>query len=306
MNILHLKYAAAVAETGSLTKAAEQMLVAPPNMSRAIQTLEKDIGIKLFRRTAKGMALTPKGENFISDAREILDQLSETEGYYKSRSSEKVSFSVSVPRAGYISGAFSEFSNKLEVGSKLHYAETNSYGAIDNVLNCNFNLGIIRAPTEYRQHFTELLDKEKLVHKVITEFRYEVIANADSPIGKLDTVRYSDLEQLIEIAYADPYVPTVPISTVRYNERAVRGSRKIYVFDRSSSLFLMQENKNTYMWVSPTPQKHLTFYGLCQKKCPDNTRSYTDVLIYRQNYKLTETDKMFIAEVCRSAGECGF
>ena len=71
MNILHMKYAVEVARLGSLNKAAETLMIAQPNISRSIKELEADLGITIFQRSAKGMVLTPDGEEFMDYAREI-------------------------------------------------------------------------------------------------------------------------------------------------------------------------------------------------------------------------------------------
>ena len=76
MNILHMKYAVEVARLGSLNKAAETLLIAQPNISRSIKELEADLGISIFSRSAKGMVLTPDGEEFIGYAKSILKQIS--------------------------------------------------------------------------------------------------------------------------------------------------------------------------------------------------------------------------------------
>ena len=55
MNILHMKYAVEVARAGSINKAAETLIIAQPNLSRAIKELESDLGITIFDRSAKGM-----------------------------------------------------------------------------------------------------------------------------------------------------------------------------------------------------------------------------------------------------------
>ena len=68
MNILHLKYAVSIADNGSINKAAEEIHVAQPNLSRVVRELEADLGITIFQRSAHGMSLTPDGEEFISDA----------------------------------------------------------------------------------------------------------------------------------------------------------------------------------------------------------------------------------------------
>ena len=54
MNLLHLKYAIEVAKTSSITKAAENLFMGQPNLSRAIRELEENLGFDIFRRTSKG------------------------------------------------------------------------------------------------------------------------------------------------------------------------------------------------------------------------------------------------------------
>lgn len=92
-----MKYAAEVARLGSLNKAAESLMVAQPNISRSIKELEADLGITIFQRSAKGMILTPDGEEFIDYARDILHRIDKMEQSYRDGSHKKRNFSVSVP-----------------------------------------------------------------------------------------------------------------------------------------------------------------------------------------------------------------
>ena len=69
---MHMKYAVVVAETQSINKAAEQLYVGQSALSRAIKELESGLGVVLFRRSAKGMFLTPDGELFVRNARKVL------------------------------------------------------------------------------------------------------------------------------------------------------------------------------------------------------------------------------------------
>ena len=110
MNILHMKYAVEIAKAGSINKAAELLFVAQPNLSRAVKELESDLGITIFDRSSKGMVLTIEGREFINYAQQILRQIDSVEHLYKHGKAEKQKFSVSVPRSGYISEAFSKFS----------------------------------------------------------------------------------------------------------------------------------------------------------------------------------------------------
>ena len=63
------------------------------------------------------------------------------------------------------------------------------------------------------------------------------------------------------------------------------------------------ENPETYMWVSPVPQKTLERFGLAQRKCDENKRVYKDLLIHRKDYSHSELDNMFIEYVIKSKRE---
>ena len=67
----------------------------------------------LFQRSAKGMVLTPDGEEFMDYARDILNRIGKLEQSYRDGSHKKRNFSVSVPRACYISEAMAEFSKNI-------------------------------------------------------------------------------------------------------------------------------------------------------------------------------------------------
>lgn len=301
MNILHIKYAVEVAKAGSLNKAAEKLLTAAPNVSRAIKDLEADIGITIFERTAKGMELTPDGEEFINYAKGILNQIEEVEAFYKSGSAKKQKFSISVPRACYISEAFAQFSKSLTKDSaEIFYKETNSQRTIRNILENGYKLGIIRYAENYDRYFKAMLEEKGLCYELVTEFSYSLIMSAENPLAKKETVTFDDLTDYIEIAHADPYVPSMPLSKVVKEELPDNINRRIFIFERASQFDLLSNNPETFMWVSPAPEKLLNRYGLVQKKCVDNKKIYKDLLIYKNGYKLSALDRQFITELCNS------
>lgn len=301
MNILHMKYAVEVAKVGSLNKAAETLLIAQPNISRSIKELEADLGITIFDRSSKGMFLTPEGENFIGYAKNILRQIEQVEDIYKNGAVKKQKFSISVPRACYISEAFAQFSKSLSFDpAEIFYKETNSQRTINNILNHDYKLGIIRYAENYDKYFKTMLEEKGLSYEMVTEFSYSLIMSADCPLAELDEITFDDLTDYIEIAHADPYVPSLPLSKVVKEELPDNIERRIFIFERASQFDLLSENPDTFMWVSPAPQKVLDRYNLVQRKCVDNKKVYKDVLIYKNGYKLTKMDKQFITELCES------
>src|SRR6478752_1651993 len=76
MELRHLRYFVAVAETQSLTLAAKSKLhTSQPSLSRQIRDLEQEIGAQLITRTARGVELTPAGRVFLDHARGVLLQV---------------------------------------------------------------------------------------------------------------------------------------------------------------------------------------------------------------------------------------
>lgn len=305
MNLMHIKYAVEVANEGSINKAAEKLYVGQPNLSRAIKELEASLGVKIFERSAKGMGLTSDGETFIRYAKTILRQVDEVESIFNGSGSVKKRFSISVPRASYISDAFARFSHSLtnEAEAEIIYKETNSLRAIKNILHEDYKLGIIRYAENYDKYFKTMLDEKDMQYEMITEFSYVLAMSRDNPLASAEKITFDALKDYIEIAHADPYVPSLPLSQVRKEELPDNIGRRIFVFERASQFELLSENPETFMWVSPIPQKLLDRYNLVQIPCEENKKIYKDILIYKRDYKLTVLDKAFIDELCKSKRE---
>ncbi len=304
MNILHLKYAVEVAKTHSISKAAENLYMGQPNLSRAIKELEESLGITIFKRTTKGITTTPDGEEFLQRARRIVAQVNELEDIYHNNRVKKQSFSACVPRATYFSKALAEFAKRisLDTPAEIFYKETNSMSTINYVVKGEFNLGIVRYQSSFEKYFRELFEEKKLVCETISEFNYLLLVRSDSPLAAKEDISIDDLRDHIQITHADPYVPTLPLVDVKKAELSQYVDKHIYVYERATQFTLLKSVSKTFMWASPLPQDLLDSYGLVMKKCSINPKVYKDVLIYRRDYHLTELDKQFISEVC--AAKC--
>lgn len=305
MNLLHMKYAVEIAETNSINKAADKLYVGQSALSRAIKELEASLGVTLFERSAKGMFLTADGEIFIHHAKNVLAQIDEIEDMFSGGTISKKHFSVSVPRASYIAEAFAEFSKVIDkdMQAEILYKETNSMRAVKNILQEDYKLGIIRYAENYDKYYKTMMDEKGLDYELITEFRHVLIMSSESPLAKKEKITYGDLVDLVEISNPDPYVPSLPLAEVRKEELSEISSRRIFVFERASQFELLSENPETYMWVSPVPQKTLERFGLAQRKCDENKRVYKDLLIHRKDYSHSELDNMFIEYVIKSKRE---
>ena len=74
MELLHLKDFVAVAEEQNVTRAAARLHVSQPPLSRQVQNLEEELGVRLFERSAKSLRLTDAGRVFLTEARAVLQR----------------------------------------------------------------------------------------------------------------------------------------------------------------------------------------------------------------------------------------
>src|SRR5437588_5246932 len=78
MELRHLRYFLAVGEGLNFTRAAAQLRVAQPALSRQVQDLEDEIGVDLLRRSPRGVALTAEGKLFLEEVRDLLKRADES------------------------------------------------------------------------------------------------------------------------------------------------------------------------------------------------------------------------------------
>lgn len=305
MNLLHLKYAIEVEKTNSISKAAENLFMGQPNLSRAIKELEESLGIIIFRRTSKGISPTPRGVEFLAYAKSILAQVSEVEALYRKDHKFTQRFSISIPRASYIAQAFTAMARRLDGNAPMELCikETNSMRAINNLLGGDYNLGIIRYQSAFEQYFTNMLAEKGLVMNELCQFPYRALMSREHPLADCPAVTLAQLGDYIELAHGDPYVPSMPSADARRAELAQQIDKRIFVFERGSQFDLLCDLPGCYMWVSPVPRRMLERYGLVEKRCEDHDRLYKDALVYREGYRFTRLDRMFLRELDATKAE---
>src|ERR1700755_140218 len=79
MELRHLRYFVTLAEELHFARAAERLNIAPPTLTVQIQEIERALSARLLVRTKRSVALTPAGEIFLSEARNVLGHFAKAE-----------------------------------------------------------------------------------------------------------------------------------------------------------------------------------------------------------------------------------
>lgn len=144
MTLTQLKYVVTVAGEKSMNEAAKKLFISQPSLSTAIRELETEIGIEIFRRTSRGILLTPEGEEFIGYARQVTEQCELIETKYVQKENVKQKFGVSMQHYTFAVNAFVEMVKQFGM-EKYEFAvrETKTYEVIEDVKNFKSEIGIL-------------------------------------------------------------------------------------------------------------------------------------------------------------------
>lgn len=144
MTLTQLRYVIEVANSSSMNEAARNLFISQPSLSSSVRDLEEEVGVELFRRTNRGISLTPAGEEFIGYARQVVEQYQLIEARYISKEQIRKKFSVSMQHYSFAVNAFVEMVKQFgmdEYEFAIH--ETKTYEVIEDVRNFRSEIGIL-------------------------------------------------------------------------------------------------------------------------------------------------------------------
>ncbi|MDU6263132.1 MAG: LysR family transcriptional regulator [Anaerocolumna aminovalerica] len=308
MNTKHLKYVIEVERTCSISQAAENLFMGQPTLSKIIKELEDSLGYAIFERTSRGVSPTQKGQEFLIYARNILQQIEKMEALSETANSNIQNFSISIPRAGYITDAIVKFMADLDEsrGINVNVQETNSFQVINNITDGSFRLGIIRYQIEYENYFFDYLMEKQLQYEILWEFEHLALMSTNHPLAQCEKIDYEELREFTEISYGETIIPYLMQSNNSRINNNGKTSKHIYIYDWCSQYDILSTIPTTYMWGSPISEKWLTKYNLIQRRCKASGHRYKDVFIYSKDYKLTELECKFIDKLSETKNEVAF
>ncbi|MGD9566928.1 MAG: LysR family transcriptional regulator [Sedimentibacter sp.] len=196
MTLQQLRYAITIADCNSMNKAAQSLFISQPSLSAAIKELENEIGITIYKRTNRGITITPEGEEFLGYARQVAEQYELINRRYVDKNSLKKKFSVSMQHYSFAVKAFVELVKQFGMDEyEFAVHETKTYEVIENVKNFKSELGILYLNDFNRKVLTKIFKENNLVFTDLFECKTFVYLWKGNPLANKELITMEDLEE---------------------------------------------------------------------------------------------------------------
>ena len=254
MEIYPLLYFRAVAETGNLTRAAEQLMISPPALSNAIRRLERDLGVELFDRVGRNLVLSRCGEAYLPYAREILALTHQgNEAMANMREEQQKHLSIADTTYVFASHLISEFL-KQHPQIRLHrtYINPADSAAIDLIKN--YDLAIGSSNTIHRQGLERI--------HIRSGDTIVAIVNRAHPLAAQESVSMKDLALQPMIAYA----PGQPGRVMLEHLFRGIGCEPVVIYEGNAPHAMapaLERNLGVFLQASHTARFNMPFYADC-------------------------------------------
>ncbi|MFC9918629.1 LysR family transcriptional regulator [Agromyces binzhouensis] len=201
MNLEQLRSFVEVARFGNFTRAAEELYLAQPSLSRQIAALEQDLGSELFHRARGGSTLTVAGESLLplarrmlADAESVRRELAELAGLERGRVRLGATPTLCISLVAEVLSTFHAEHPAIE----LHLSEQGSRRLLDELAGGELDLALVTttdATAPGRFTVTPLLVEELVV----------VSSAAAPPVTDRDTISLTEVARLPQVVFSSTY-----------------------------------------------------------------------------------------------------
>ena len=238
LTIQQLKYVIAIAQTGSLNKAAEVLYIAQPSLTTAVQEAERELGVTLFHRSGRGATLTNDGAEFLPYAMDVVAQYDKLLEKYQKAGNVKKKFGISTQHYSFAVKSFVEMVNRFDTGEyDFAIRETQTRDVINDVASGRSEIGILYLSDFNRKAI------EKILRANSVEFRHLIDCDAyvyiwkGHPLAGKSSIKFEELAPYpclsFEQGASDSFYYAEEILSTREYPRTIKAN------DRATMLNLM-------------------------------------------------------------------
>lgn len=202
MTLQQLRYIIKIVECGSITEAARQLFISQPSLSAAVKETEHEFGIEIFHRTSKGITLSVDGTEFLSYARQIIEQSELLEQRYTNKKPSKQLCAISTQHYAFAVNAFVNLLSSLTTDEyEFTLRETRTYEIIEDVANLRSEVGVLYYSDFNSQVISKLLQEHHLLFTPLFDAEPHVFISSSHPLACKKQVTLDQLQPYPYLAF---------------------------------------------------------------------------------------------------------
>lgn len=296
MTLHQLKYVKLIAQSGSLSKAAERAYVSQPSLSVALKELEAEIGVELFTRSNRGLQITAEGNEFLTYAGQVVDQFTLMEDKYLRCEVSKKKFAVSTQHYSFVVHAFINMAKKYDMEEyEFALRETKTWEVIEDVAHLRSELGILYLNEFNTQVLNRVFKEKELQFTLLFSCPISVYLWGGHPLQGEEKITMEQLQEYPCLSFEQGaensfFFAEEVLSTYGYK-------RSIKVNDRATMLNLMKGLLG-YTLCSGILSQQLN--GGDYVVTPLDTRETMDIgYIKKKNIPLSALGQIYLEEISK-------
>lgn len=213
MDLKYLQYALAVARCGSVTRAAQELYLAQPNLSRAIGEFEQSLGFSLFIRTRQGMQPTPQGKRFLTEAEKLLENLFDVAQKCRQNEMRSIHFAC-VPSSLFVNSILEvgRRTTGLTVQCEEYY---NCVELFERVGKGRSQAAFLTLGTGMREELLNYISRRGLKYCPLAQTPVYGVVHRSSGVyhdkGGAPSIRYDEARLMLSVTYFEPIGIHVPL-----------------------------------------------------------------------------------------------
>ena len=202
MTLQQLRYIIEIAQSGSISLAAQRLFITQPSLSKSVADLEKEMGITIFYRGSRGVMLSPDGVKFLAYARQVVEQADLLEQQYKFGTPVRRVFALSAQHYAVVASAFIDLVREYrEDQYEFTLRESRTYDIIEDVRTQRSELGILFLSHFNREVLLRIIRDAELEFVPLFTARPHIFVSTDHPLARRSSVTLDELRSYPRLVY---------------------------------------------------------------------------------------------------------
>lgn len=201
MKISQIQNILAVAQMGSINKAAAVLGISQPNLSLSIKSLETELGFEIFKRTKHGIIITEKGQELVNYAEEIENSYSKITSIPKDTPYQTNTLNITHQNFSTAFIAQLQLIRTKKLAYRIMLKEGSFSDVINDVRSGISKIGFTLFPSSPDNLISNMMEKNKLTYIPLFKGRLDILTSVGHPLASLNKV---SVEQLLEYPFIMP------------------------------------------------------------------------------------------------------